>query len=274
MRLKDESGFSLLEILIAMALLAIMMTSIVTITSTGIDTKDKVLAEDNEFTQVETALNRISDDFYQIYSPIYYSNAEKGPKRSDNEEEGFPKIKFTPSEKFPSISDKGQPIPATLSPDKQTLIFFSTANRRKMKNSKESNFAWIKYSLRTTEGEKNPEAPYELVRYVDTKNVFDSNFKFDDLKPSVMLKNIKSMEISYWDKGKKKFEDSLRYLNQDSLALAGIQIELTWINKNKNEKTIKRILIPEWQAPKPPADDNNQANSPQEEFSSEDKPEE
>jgi prepilin-type N-terminal cleavage/methylation domain-containing protein len=250
MKVVNQFGFSLLEILIAMALLSIMMVSIVQITSTGIDTKEKILAEDNEFTQAETALGRISEDIYQIYSPLYFSNKQSAKRTGD---ESAPKIKYVFSQKYPSVSSKGQPIPSVESPDRQTLIFFSSSNRRKIKGSKESTYAWVKYALRNMEGERNPEAPYELVRYFDTKNIYDGSFKFDDIKPSILQKNIKSMDINYWDPDRKKFVDSIREISGDSKLITGVEINLTWLDKLGMEKTIKRIILPQWPPLKPPS---------------------
>jgi len=253
MKVSNQNGFTLLEVLISMALLAIMMVSIVTITNSGIDTKEKILAEDNEMTQSETALARISDDIYQIYSPLYFSTKEGARKKRYDGTGLTPKIKFNPSEKFPAVSSKGQPIPYLDSPDRQTLVFFTNANRRKIKGSKESNYAWIKYTLRNMEGERNPEAPYELIRYFDPKNIYDQNFKFDDMKASVLLKNIKSMELSYWDMERKKFVDTIREISSDSKIITGIEFKLVWIDKLGLERVTKRIFTPQWPNQKPPS---------------------
>lgn len=253
MKVNNHSGFTLLEVLISMALLAIMMVSIVTITNSGIDTKEKILAEDSEMTQTETALARISDDFYQIYSPLYFSTKEGARKKRFDGDSATPKIKFSPSEKFPAVSSKGQPIPLIESPDRQTLIFFTNANRRKVRGSKESNYAWIKYTLRNMEGERNPNAPYELIRYFDSKNIYSPNFKFDDMKASVLLKNIKSLELSYWDTERKKFVDTIREISSDSKIITGIEFKLVWIDKLGLERVTKRILTPQWPNLKPPS---------------------
>lgn len=222
------------------------MVSIVTITNSGIDTKEKILAEDAELTQSETALLRLSEDIYQIYSPLYFSSKEEARTKRFNGDKPAPKIKFTPTEKFPSVSSKGQPIPLIESPDRQTLIFFSNSNRRKVRGAKESNYAWVKYTLRNMEGERNPDAPYELVRYFDPKNIYDSNFKFDDIRPSVLQKNIKSLELKYWDADRKKFVDSIREISSENKIITGIEFKLVWIDKLGIERATTRILTPQW----------------------------
>lgn len=259
MKITNQSGFTLLEILISIALLAIMMTSIISITNSGIDTKEKILAEDAEITQVETALSRFSEDIYQIYSPLYFSSKEGARSRRFDEDKSTPKIKFSPTERFPLVSSKGQPIPLIESPDRQTLIFFSNSNRRKVRGSKESNYAWIKYAVRNMEGERNPDAPYELVRYFDPKNIYDSSFKFDDLKASVLLKNIKSMELRYWDMDRKKFVDTIREISSENKIITGIELKLVWIDKLGLERKTDRIFTPQWPNIKIPTDDEEDA---------------
>ena len=257
MKINNQSGFTLLEVLISIALLAMMMVSIVSITNSGIDTKEKILAEDNEFSQSETAITRFSEDFYQIYSPLYFSTQDGARKKRNNGTPSTPKIKFNPTERFIAVSSKGQPIPIIDSPDRQTLIFFTNSNRRKTQGSKESNYAWVKYTLKNSEGERNPDAPYELVRYFDPKNIYDANFKFDDIKPSVLLKNIKSLEISYWDPEKKKFVDTIREISSDKKIITGIQFKLVWLDKLSLERTTTRIFTPQWPNLKPPSEEED-----------------
>ena len=80
-----------------------------------------------------------------------------------------------------------------------------------------------------------------------------SNFKFDDMKASVLLKNIKSLELSYWDTERKKFVDTIREISSDSKIITGIEFKLVWIDKLGLERVTKRILTPQWPNLKPPS---------------------
>jgi len=77
--MKNNQGFSLLEILISITLLAIMMVYVIDLTNDGLDTKETVLAEDSDLFQMEMAVNRITNDLANMFNPLFYA-AEKGKK--------------------------------------------------------------------------------------------------------------------------------------------------------------------------------------------------
>ena len=84
--MENNKGFSLLEILISITLLSIMMVFVIDITNDSLDTKDTVLAEDQELFQAEMAVNRIVTDISHMYNPLFYA-AEKGKKTGELKEE-------------------------------------------------------------------------------------------------------------------------------------------------------------------------------------------
>ena len=77
--LKEQNGFTLIEVIISITLLALMMVYMVNIIDNSIKTKESVLAEDKDFMQIETALARFDLDFSQIYSPLFFSATGAGP---------------------------------------------------------------------------------------------------------------------------------------------------------------------------------------------------
>jgi hypothetical protein len=244
----------LIEVLISIALLAIMMASIVTITNSSIETKDKILTEDFETTQVETALNRLADDIYQIYSPLYFSQKDS-PRRQRSPEEGpYKPIPYTPTQRFPFISEKGQPIPLVDSPDPQTLIFLANSNRRKIQGIKQSDYVWIKYTLKRMEEESNRDAPYELVRYFDPNNVYAAQFNFDDVKPQILLRNIREMEFKYWDGPTERYVDSIRDLTSGDKIVTAVKLRLGWADKEGRKMETDRIFDIQWPLSEKPSE--------------------
>jgi prepilin-type N-terminal cleavage/methylation domain-containing protein len=68
-----QSGFTLLEILIAITLLAFITLGVVNITENAALTMERTGEINKNNLQAETAFSRFEWDFSQIYSPLYFS---------------------------------------------------------------------------------------------------------------------------------------------------------------------------------------------------------
>ena len=124
--MENNKGFSLLEILISITLLSIMMVFVIDITNDSLDTKDTVLAEDQELFQAEMAVNRIVTDITHMYNPLFYA-AEKGKKTGEPKEESEffeEEPDFKGSKKFPKVTVNGLVVPLFEAEDKNTIVFW------------------------------------------------------------------------------------------------------------------------------------------------------
>jgi prepilin-type N-terminal cleavage/methylation domain-containing protein len=238
---ENEQGFTLIEVLIAIMLLAFISLYTFKMIDNGTDTKDRVLAEDQKALQGLTAVARIDSDFEQIYSPLYaYSKNTPGV----NANPGNAYQEDNNSRGFEGRAKNGALIPQFSSEDKSTLIFFSAANRRKVADAKEGRYAWIKYSLRRsekTEEEKKSGADNELVRQVISTNIYASNLNWDQARPQILMADVKSVEFSFWDERSKKFVSSILDLNEYRNSIRSLKMEIVWVDENKNEQKITKI---------------------------------
>lgn len=254
-------GFTLIEVLIAIVLLGIMMIGVYTLVNNSTETQIRVTEEDKDFVQIQTALNRIELDFLHIYSPLYFEMTEEQYKRiqkishpsTGQQYEDFqqsnPYEQEKTSNNFPLLSAKGLPVPAPYNADSNSFAFFSTANRRKISHSKESNFTWIQYSTRTMDEEfrrENSKGNLEMIRYSYPLNPFEGDTDWSKIKPQVLLRNVKSMNISYWSAQKEKYVETIRELNDEQYTLKAIKIEIVLYDLNENEETITRVFQPLW----------------------------
>ena len=81
--MRNQNGLTLLEVLIAIAILGFLGIAVFTIVSQSTDSQDRLIAEDRSFVQVQSGLKRIDEDFQQLYSPLFYDSPEK-PKEGDD----------------------------------------------------------------------------------------------------------------------------------------------------------------------------------------------
>ena len=70
--IKAERGFTLIEVLIAIALLSVLSLGIINFSEFVITSSDSTIEEDKDFLQIETALSRLEWDFSQIYTPLAF----------------------------------------------------------------------------------------------------------------------------------------------------------------------------------------------------------
>lgn len=244
--ISTSSGFTLIEVLIAITILSFIAFSTYKMVDNSIITKETVLREDSAIIQGVAAIGRLDSDISQLYSPLYYTGkpALMAQASSDVYAESS-----APVGNFDGKAKNGQLIPQFKSEDKSSLVLFTQANRRKVANSKESRFAWVKYGLRPMEldpdrddSEKQSMGTSELYRQVIATDIYSPNISWSDVKSQVLLKNIKSLEFSFWDERTKKFVGSLQDLNENKNLIRSIKLVLVWIDADNNEQKIEKVF--------------------------------
>jgi len=284
----NNRGFTLIEILIAITILAFMTMGVVSITQNAADTMDRTTVLNKNNLQIETALSRFEWDFSQIYSPLYFSsvlnlssadqfgnsNDRDADGRDDNTgkqiapatpvspqlQEYYQRLiqRFEQNLHFGSVSREGLPIPRFYSPDKTIFEFFTSSNRRKMENTKQSHFAWVRYSLgealkRDDDEEKNAEIPpglKTLVRYFSADDPYDDKRidpeDVEHVKAAVLLENVESLEFQYWNITSRKWETSLTSIAGGESLLRGVRLLITWYDSTGYKRSISRIYRNHW----------------------------
>jgi len=284
----NNRGFTLIEILIAITLLAFITISVVSITQNAANTMERTTEINKNNLQIETALARFEWDFSQIYSPMYFSTVlnisaadpygasadANGDGRDDvtgkelkpaaplnpQLQEYYQRLvqRFEQNQHFSAISKEGLPIPRFYSPEKSIFEFFTSSNRRKIQNLKQSHFAWVRYALgesppkKDEPEEKNaniPEGLKSLVRYFAPDDPYDRERidpQNDKIKPAVLLENVESLEFQFWNMNSKRWETSLRTVQGGESSLRGVKLIITWYDSSGIKKSVTRIYRNHW----------------------------
>ena len=246
----SQSGFTLVEVMIAIILLSFLMISVYSIVDNASNTIYSVTREDRDFIQIETAMARMDQDFNQIYSPLYFSlsadDAKSSTPQNRNPEDDIPGLDPTLSVNFPLKSAEGLRIPF-FDGDKKSFTFFTSSNRKRIPNSKESRYAWVRYSLRSMENDEREDkkGSEELIRQISPIDPYIDEVIWDQIRPQVLLKNVESLSFEYWDKKNKKFVDALQRLD-NPLIVRAIRVSLNRFDINGHEQELIRIFRPLW----------------------------
>ena len=213
---------------------------------TNTDTKDRVLKEDQITIQGLAALGRIDSDFSQIYNPLF--SYPKLAPTSTNIDSIYADQNTSGNGSYDGKTNNGALVPQFKSEDKSSILFLTLANRRKIYNSKESRFAWVKYSLKPME--PDPENPddkstsglYNLVRQSITGDIFNPNLDWSKPKGQIVLERVKEIDFSFWDERSKKFATSIQELNENKNLIRAIKISLKWIDEDNNEQKLEKTF--------------------------------
>jgi prepilin-type N-terminal cleavage/methylation domain-containing protein len=246
-----SKGFTLLEVLISVAILSFVTLGIISITGDSTTTKDRVIEEDKQNLQIEMAMARLEWDFSQIYSPMYFSGRfEKAftpPGASTSaSSSSFDQVmsRFRANKRFPFPDTEGLPVPE-FKVDRSSFTFFTTSNRRKVENSKQSHFAWVKYALEAPRDREDGQEGDNLVRYFLADDPWgEDELDFSEVRAHILMEGVKSLKFFFWDREQRKWSDSLDVIQDGAHLVRGLRVDLVWIDASGLEREERRIFRP------------------------------
>ena len=230
----NARGFTLMEVLISIAILSFMMVLIVMITNDSLDNNNIIVREDRELLQIETALDRLNWDFSQIYTPLYHTQRFKVDGNAIVETEKKKKALlenplYRNGVRFSGPDFMGRPIPFITEEKGEAIEFYTKGHRRRFENSNESEFAWVRYEFRPYRGdEESKKGLLELVRYYSSTNIYDSDINLKELQAMVLTDKVVEYSFLFWNGKRKKWEENLRNVEHGRSILRGLKLNIKW----------------------------------------------
>lgn len=185
-----DSGMTLLEVMIAVALLAFISIAIYQATVRSFTINANLSSESTDYTSIALSLAAIETDISQVYTPLITSEKKAEGAISNPGEfwsdpvrpDGMRRTRF-----------KG---------DKEHLSFVNSGNRRMEQDSPISDFQKISWEV-----DRNATGAYTLYRTVDS-DAFRYEDRANKKPPRVaLLSNLASAKFSYYRKATKTWED-------------------------------------------------------------------
>lgn len=200
-----RKGFTLIEIMIAIAILAIISLLLWQSSAVSMNAKERYEAEDVRFQEVLLALSRMADDISMAY--LFQSKAHLGNT---------------------GIGELAQEVQfiGTDSGERDEIHFVSLSHMRYLKNTKESDQEEVSYFLRREEGEEGEKGRWDLVRRMQSPPDREPEKGGRDY---VILQDVQKLEFQFFDEKRGEWQrewDSSRIESNRQLPKA-VEITLT-----------------------------------------------
>lgn len=169
MELRQQNGFTLIEIVLAISILATIGMLTINILTNQIETREKVTAHNS----VQHAINMAMDKIYNDIQSSYISN----------------------SNDLNSLNLSVRAIAPKFSYKNESLILAVQNYKSLLGNSNQSNLAFVRYYIRPNSKDSKR---IELVRVVDTdmvENIEHSGVGFQE----VIVPDLKSFSLEFWN---------------------------------------------------------------------------
>jgi general secretion pathway protein J len=212
---RRAGGFTLIEVMIAVAITALMGTIVALSFNTSFHAKEVVETEGEQYRMLRAATSRMAREIGAAFVSDRYD-----PKR------------------YRDQNDR----PTNFIGERDKLTFCSLAHQRMYTDAKESDQMTVEYSVRTST-EKGAKGRQDMIRRenVITEDRIDRGGTED-----VLYEGVRKLEFQYWDSDKKEWETEwdTRRLERKSILPTRVKITITAIDETgKEAKYVNQVRI-------------------------------
>ncbi len=217
MRRVTARGFTLMEVMIAVAITALMGAMIVGAFSSGMRAKEMVEADAEHYRMLRAAMARMAREVGAAFVSDAYD-----------------------TKRYRDQNDR----PTNFIGERDQLIFTSFTNQRLYADAKESDQVVIEYSVKTST-ERDARGRQDLVRRANpvVQDQMDRGGTED-----VLFEGIKKLEFEYWDSERKDWVDEWDTRRFERKDLLPTRVRITIVANDENGKeqrysTQTRIML-------------------------------
>ncbi|NOK19326.1 type II secretion system protein GspJ [Corallococcus carmarthensis] len=210
-------GFTLMEVMVAVGITALMGTVVAMAFQTGINAKEVVEGEAERYRMVRVSLNRMAREIGSAYVSDRYD-----------------------LRRFRDQNDR----PTNFIGERDKLTFTTFAHQRLYTDVKESDQAVVEYFVENS-SERNTRQRQDLKRRVNP-NVGDRMDRGGTT--DVLFEGVKGVEFAYWDSEKKEWDDEWDTRRTEKKSLLPTRVRITVIaldeaGKEARYTTQTRIVL-------------------------------
>ncbi|EPX58577.1 General secretion pathway protein J [Cystobacter fuscus DSM 2262] len=208
MRRASRRGFTLLEIMIAVAITALMGAMVSMAFQTGFNAKEVVETEADHYRMLRAAMNRMAREIGSAYVSDRYDGS-----------------------RFRDQNDR----PTNFIGESDSLTFSTFAHQRLYTDAKESDQAVVEYSLQTST-ERGANGRMDLMRR-ENPNIGDRMDRGGTT--DVLFEGAKKVEFEYWDSERKEWEDEWDTRRTEKKSILPTRVRITLVALDENGKEVR-----------------------------------
>jgi len=214
---RHARGFTLMEVMVAVAITAMMGTVVAMAFQTGLTAKETVETDADRYRQVRVSLNRMAREIGSAYVSDRYD-----------------------LKRFRDQNDR----PTNFVGERDKLLFTTFSHQRLYTDVKESDQAVVEYFVETST-DREAKGRQDLKRRVNP-NVDDRMDRGGTT--DVLFEGVKGLEFAYWNSEKKEWDDEwdTRRTELKALLPTRVRITVTAVDESGKEArytTQARIML-------------------------------
>ncbi len=207
-RRRQQRGFTLMEVVIAIGITALMSGMVAVSFSTSVRAKEVVEKDADHYRQLRAATNRMTREIGSAFVSDRYD-----PKR------------------YRDSFDR----PTNFVGERDRLLFSSLAHQRLYADAKESDQMTVEYTVKTST-EKNARGRQDLIR---RENPVVQDRMDRGGTEEVLFEGIKKLELSYWDTDRKEWDDEWDTRRSERKSVLPTRVRITLIAPDENGKEVR-----------------------------------
>ncbi len=214
---RHARGFTLMEVMVAVAITAMMGTVVAMAFQTGLTAKETVETDADRYRQVRVSMNRMAREIGSAYVSDRYD-----------------------LKRFRDQNDR----PTNFVGERDKLLFTTFSHQRLYTDVKESDQAVVEYFVETST-DREAKGRQDLKRRVNP-NVDDRMDRGGTT--DVLFEGVKGLEFAYWNSEKKEWDDEwdTRRTERKALLPTRVRITVTAVDESGKEArytTQARIML-------------------------------
>jgi len=214
---RRERGFTLMEVMIAVAITAMMGGIIAMAFQTGFTAKEVVETDAEHYRMLRGAMNRMAREIGNAYVSDRYD-----------------------LKRYRDQSER----PTNFIGEEDSLLFTSFSNQRLYTDAKESDQAVLEYSVKTS-SEREARGRQDLMRRADA-NLGERMDRGGS--EELLFAGVKRLEFAYWDSERKEWDDEWDTRRPERQNILPTRVRITLVANDENGKetrytTQTRIML-------------------------------
>jgi prepilin-type N-terminal cleavage/methylation domain-containing protein len=201
----DSKGLTLIEIMIAMALLSLLSVFVYNATTRGFEVNRNLSSESNDYLAIAVSLDTLEADLSQFYSPA--TPEPINPNNTNPALNTNPTSTETSPSQFWSIPIGADGLRRSrFVGTKDKITFVSNGHHRIQKDARESDFIKVTWEI-----VQNKTGAYSLQRSIDTDafNITDRTSATDKGgERTILIDNVGSGKFTFYRKEKDAWDDA------------------------------------------------------------------